>query len=294
MSISRVFAAAAIAVTFNLNSAQAQTLSNGLIPAEFPPSSYKGRQYVDSEGCVFIRAGVDGNVTWIPRVTRSRKAICGFQPTFARQAKPVVVEAPEAATVVAPQPTYQPKKVKRTTRAAAQAQPVLPAAKKGDPACRGGNAVSQQYVGRVGENVRCGPQQGSLSAYSQHRNSRSGSSGHAQDQVQSATTRVVPRHVYESQMVSVPGIGIPEGYKPAWDDDRLNPRRVHQTMAGEAQMNQVWTQTLPRKLIRHDASAATSKSQTGQYVATSQIGTTVTVSTRSKPAKSTQRKGNER
>jgi hypothetical protein len=52
-------------------------------PAEFPPQGYSGKQYVDSKGCVFIRAGIDGSPTWVPRVTRSREQICNAVPTFA-------------------------------------------------------------------------------------------------------------------------------------------------------------------------------------------------------------------
>ena len=52
-------------------------------PAEFPPQGYSGKQYVDSKGCVFIRAGIDDSPTWVPRVTRSREHICNAVPTFA-------------------------------------------------------------------------------------------------------------------------------------------------------------------------------------------------------------------
>lgn len=77
-------------------SAQAQ--SDG-IPAEFPPSSFEGNQFVDSQGCAFIRAGISGVVTWVPRVDRQRNQLCHFQPTFAVVAEEV---APEVeATVMA-------------------------------------------------------------------------------------------------------------------------------------------------------------------------------------------------
>lgn len=57
-------------------------------PAEEPPSSYKGTQYVDSTGCVYIRAGTAGNVTWVPRVTRDRQPVCGYQPSLAASVRP--------------------------------------------------------------------------------------------------------------------------------------------------------------------------------------------------------------
>ena len=73
-----VCAAVFVALAGNEAAAHAEDTST---PAEFPPPSYSGSQYIDSRGCVYIRAGVDGAVTWVPRMTRQRKHICGMTPT---------------------------------------------------------------------------------------------------------------------------------------------------------------------------------------------------------------------
>ncbi len=46
-------------------------------PAEMPPAGYAGQQYVDSKGCLFLRAGRVGEVLWVPRVTREGVPLCG-------------------------------------------------------------------------------------------------------------------------------------------------------------------------------------------------------------------------
>ena len=53
-------------------------------PAELPPPDYAGQQYVDSKGCMFVRAGAGGKVIWIPRVSREGVPVCDNPPSGRR------------------------------------------------------------------------------------------------------------------------------------------------------------------------------------------------------------------
>ncbi|MCL3880935.1 hypothetical protein [Marivita sp. GX14005] len=97
---SRALAVLAL-LAFTATGALAQGARSVGPPAEAPPEGYKARQYVDSRGCVYVRAGVDGAVNWVPRVSRDRRPICGQEPSI--PAQPVAKAAPEIVTAPAPQ-----------------------------------------------------------------------------------------------------------------------------------------------------------------------------------------------
>ena len=71
---------------------QALSMAEAGKPAEMPPANFSGIQFVDSRGCIYIRAGYGGQIIWVPRVTRKREVICGQNSSY-----PAVTHGPIAA-----------------------------------------------------------------------------------------------------------------------------------------------------------------------------------------------------
>lgn len=76
--------AVAFAVMAQALTVQAVAAGKLATPAEFPPADYRGQQYVDSKGCLFMRAGEGAQTVWIPRVTRYGIPLCGNPPSGKR------------------------------------------------------------------------------------------------------------------------------------------------------------------------------------------------------------------
>ncbi len=79
------------------------TLSQAATPAEAPPPGFSKEVFVDSRGCVYVRASIGSTVNWVPRLSRDRKTvICGMTPSAS------VAAAPAAGAAAPPEPPAPP------------------------------------------------------------------------------------------------------------------------------------------------------------------------------------------
>jgi len=253
-------------------------------PRELPPASFTGQQYVDSRGCVFLRAGLGGRVNWVPRVDRNRNAMCGYPPTFgggtrsvaaapapAPEPAPVVRQAPQVRVTAAEPPaaTYVPAPVRVARPAAAVAAPVIaPMAAPvvaAAPAPQGGGmkigcttaAPVPQWLRLTngGSVIVCTRGDGTLEGLRAPIFPEGASVGAS---LRAPAGRIVPlgqpsgigNGNMDARVVD-PTAVVPKGYKLAWEDDRLNPLRGVGTAEGQAAQDQVWTRDrLPKPVVQ--------------------------------------------
>lgn len=221
------------AVCVGVGAAQAQpsALSD---PAELPPKSFTGQQYVDSRGCVFLRAGLGGTVTWVPRVTAERKQMCR-RPAGAvdTASAPAAVAVEEVAAVTPVKPAVKAAPVqKKKVRKVAPAPASPPGMRM---ACPVGAPYLEQLRGPSGDSkLYCTRGDGTVDG------------------------AALPRLIHAGTVVGqvsgvtiVPGAAaappVPKGYVRAWKDDRLNPHRAVGTAEGMAAQDRVWTRDVPQK-----------------------------------------------
>ena len=108
--------AAILAAVLGSTAADAQSVGRIGGPANPPPAGFTGQQFVDNRGCVFLKAGYGGQTTWVPRVGRDRKVMCGYPPTGTTSAPIEVATAEEMA---------KPASEAMTEAAPAAAKPVI-------------------------------------------------------------------------------------------------------------------------------------------------------------------------
>jgi hypothetical protein len=220
-------------------------------PAEVPPSGFSGDQFVDSRGCVFMRAGIDGQTSWVPRIDRSRQVICDRPPTFAPPPPPPVV----AETAPPPAAAAEPAATAVAAAAPAAAPPPAvrrqaPARTAAVPAGRIGCFADAPVPLRVqlaegGGALLCTRGDGSLDGarvplYPP---------GEGPAQALGAPGQIVT--VMRADAAAAPaGVGAPPpGYRAAWQDGRLNPDRGPRTAEGQAQQDRILTREVPARAV---------------------------------------------
>ena len=281
MRLGKTGALVFIAWSLGIGTLHAQTLGDTAQPVELPPEGFTGRQFVDSSGCVFIRAGIGGDTSWVPRVTRDRQQICGQTPTFEQaeadaseqalvfengasvqaESAPAVngdvaeaVTGTSGATVDARAPVAadqsetvataeaQTGETVFTTQDAELAEATAPArTERVKPTRQERRIATEAPTPREVRPKRVKRQVPRMAGPKRMRVAKPAAPIDRSE-------RVMPKHVYE-EAIKRRGIKVPKGYRLVWEDDRLNPRRAEMSRNGIAQSRLVWTNTVPRRLV---------------------------------------------
>ena len=292
---------AKLAISCATSVVQAQSVSG---PANLPPAGFSGQQFVDNRGCIYMRAGYGGQTTWVPRISASRKALCGQPPSFGAVPAIEMADAPIvdvrpknpgppmetiASVMVAPKVVARKPEIVIGTQVTEAASPAQAALFDRDPVRASDEvfvaATAPGRAGKIGcftsapvlQRVRlrtggtalvCTPGDGTLNGWRPPIFPAGSPIGVALIDANIVGTGRTTR-TYETAVAADTAPIPPAGYKLAWKDDRLNPMRGKGTAAGQAAQDEIWTRRVPARLV-----AATQ---------TKLKRSTVTVSTKSQP-----------
>ncbi len=287
----KVLSAAIVAAAFCFNAAQSQTVSDVGGPSEVPPASFNQQTYTDSRGCVFLRAGFGGTITWVPRVDRNRKVMCGYPPSLGAKARVAVAAPPRnvgkpmdtvASTTTPPKiraavsvqtiapETYVPAPVRsmvQTPQRPVMPVPVVPVVVAAAPqiapqparvtgdriGCYADAPVAQRLRLTNGKTVLvCTRGDGTLDGL-RAPVFPAGSGVGAAFADANAPLGQPAAGSGQAVRVAETRTKLPAGYKAAFRDDRLNPLRGVGTAQGDADQDRVWTRKVPAQEVRRVA-----------------------------------------
>lgn len=285
MRATTIFWAGAACASLLVGPTEGIAQNSGATPAERPPERFSGLQYVDSAGCVFMRAGRGDAVTWVPRVTRAGEPLCGYAPTLladaapstqpapvvqvaTQQRPPVSVARPEAVQATSVTSVAAPRSgVTRTVPAVTVAPSVATTPKAlgpcdaslasagglvgcDDPAVETANAdFATLLIPPQTRNSTHGSEEIGVAAARPRNVAPPGSATYSFNPSGRAGTVVTgPPATIARLSLATQRIAVPRGYKEAWEDGRLNVFRGLGTAQGTAQMRRTWTETVPQRL----------------------------------------------
>ena len=145
----KLISVAVVAAVFGAASVEAQSVARVGGPANLPPAGFEGQQWVDSRGCVFLKAGYGGQVNWVPRVGRDRRAMCGYPPTGTTRA---AIEVATEAEMAAPAAEAAP-----APRVMAAMEPVVPVTPRTSVALRPAPVLADPVVAAPKPSARPAP-----------------------------------------------------------------------------------------------------------------------------------------
>jgi cell division septation protein DedD len=279
----------AVVLAISAGAAQAQSVADIGGPAELPPASFTGQQYVDSRGCVFLRAGIGGRVTWAPRLDRNRQVQCGFPPTFGSRPPAAAVAAAEPEPVpTTPAPAAEPAPAPVVRAAPVAPAPVRVTAPPPPVAAPAPPPVAVAQTGTTGRRIGCFTNTpvpvrlylrygGSVVLCTRGDGTLEGARapiyppGSGVGASLTGPQLAAVRGTAQATQAATASFDPPPGYRAAWEDDRLNPNRAQGTAEGQAQQDQIWTREVPARLVVETATPAPVVSRSTKTDATAPV-----------------------